>query len=158
MPTAPDLPAFAQRPSSALEVAKAAAISHPYLTTISFVFGAYLTYSYLAYARLRHFPGPKLAGWTRIPLILWHMGGRVHLKFQEINETYGSIAVIAPGVLLTSDPELMRRMAAPKSRYKRNVWYMAFRFNPDKDHIGCERDNGAHSQMKLKLAPGVSYP
>ncbi|KAK5652901.1 hypothetical protein OQA88_9378 [Cercophora sp. LCS_1] len=46
-------------------------------------------------------------------------------------------------------------MSAPKSRYKRNVWYMAFRFNPDKDHIGCERDNEAHSQMKLKLAPGV---
>ncbi|KAK0612002.1 cytochrome P450 [Immersiella caudata] len=156
MSAASDFQAFAQRVSGAVEVAKAAAFSQPYLTATGFMVAAYLTYSYLAYARLKHFPGPKLAGWTRIPLILWHMGGRVHLKFQEISETYGPIAVIAPGVLLTSDPELMRRMAAPKSRYKRNVWYMAFRFNPDKDHIGCERDNEAHSQMKFKLAPGYS--
>ena len=89
MLTTPDFQAFAQRTSSVMEVAKAAAISQPYFITMSFVVAAYLTHSYLAYARLRHFPGPKLAGWTRIPLILWHMGGRVHLKFQEISETYG---------------------------------------------------------------------
>lgn len=50
----------------------------------------------------------------------------------------------------------MRRMAAPRSKYKRNVWYMAFRFNPEKDHIASYRDNEAHSQLKQKLAPGVS--
>ena len=149
--------------------------SQPLLAAAGLVVAAYIVHSCLTYARLRHFPGPKLAGWTRIPLILWHFSGRVHLKFQEINETYGRsssrqalngslethrtkgpLAQVAPGVLLTSDPELIRRMAAPRSRYKRNTWYMAFRFNPNKDHVGCERDNEAHAQLKSKLTPGVS--
>lgn len=95
MSFAPGFQAFAQRALAAVEVAKAAAISQSYLTAISFVVAAYLTHSYLAYARLRHFPGPKLAGWTRIPFILWHMSGQVHLKFQEISETYGIIALFS---------------------------------------------------------------
>lgn len=160
---------------AAVETAKVAAVSRPYLAAISLVVVVYITHSYLAYARLRHFPGPRLARWTRIPYILWHAGAEVHIKFGDINETYGMvppliqssrwlsnqsgpIAVVAPGVLLTSDVELMRRMAAPRSKYKRNVWYMAFRFNPDRDHIGCERDNEAHGERKMKLAPGVTIP
>ncbi|GAB1319333.1 hypothetical protein MFIFM68171_09543 [Madurella fahalii] len=130
--------------------------SQPFLAAIGFAVAVYIAHSCLTYARLRHFPGPKLARWTRIPLVLWHLSGRVHLKLQEISETHGPLALVAPGVLLTSDSELMRRMAAPRSRYKRSNWYMAFRFNPDKDHIGSHRDNEVHAQLKLKIAPGYS--
>ncbi|KAK4184274.1 cytochrome P450 [Podospora australis] len=152
MPSAPAVQVLA----AAVKTAKTAAIAHPYLSVISVVIVIYLTHSYLAYSRLRHFPGPALARWTRIPWIIWHASGQVHLKLRDISETYGPLAVAAPGVLVTSDVELMRRMAAPRSTYQRNIWYMAFRFNPDKDHIGCERDGEAHTQRKMKLAPGYS--
>jgi hypothetical protein len=93
MSLAPGFQAFGQRALAAVEAAKAAAISQSLFTAISFVVIAYLTHSYLVYASLRHFPGPKLSGWTRIPFILWHMGGQVHLKFHEISETYGTAAL-----------------------------------------------------------------
>lgn len=66
-----------------------AAISQPYLVATGLVVGIYITRSYLTYARLSHLPGPKLARWTRIPYILWHTSGQVHLKFRDIHETYG---------------------------------------------------------------------
>lgn len=70
----------------------------------------------------------------------------------------GPLARIAPNVLLTSDVNLMRRMAAARSKYQRNDWYMAFRFNPERDSITSLRDAEAHAQLKMKLAPGVSEP
>ncbi|KAK4161318.1 pisatin demethylase [Cladorrhinum sp. PSN259] len=141
---------------AAVKTSKLAAIPQPYLFGISLVLIIYLTQSYLAYARLRHFPGPRLARWTQIPWILWHTTGRVHLKFREISEQYGPMALVAPGILLTSDYEFMRKMAGPRSRYKRNVWYLAFRFNPDQDHIASERDNEVHNQTRMKIATGYS--
>ena len=62
---------------------------------------------------------------------------------------------VAPNVLITCDVELMRRIAAARSRYQRNDWYMAFRFNPNRDSVVSVRDGDAHAQLKLKLAPGV---
>jgi hypothetical protein len=145
-----------ETPIAAVKTFKLAAIPQPYIFAIALVIIIiYFTQSYLAYARLRHLPGPRLARWTQIPWVLWHTTGRIHLKFREISEQYGPMAIVAPGILLTSDYEFMRKMAAPRSRYRRNVWYMAFRFNPDQDHIGSERDNEVHHQTKMKIATGV---
>ena len=51
----------------------------------------WLIHAWRAYRRLRHFPGPRLAGWTRIPMILWHLGGKAHLEFGRISEAYGEV-------------------------------------------------------------------
>ena len=51
----------------------------------------------------------------------------------------------------------MRKIAAARSKYRRNKWYMAFRFNPDRDTIISHRDDDEHARLKLKLAPGVCY-
>lgn len=88
---------------------------------------------------------------------VWSVVFIVQNDSQFLPPQTGPMVVVAPDVLLTSDPDFMRRMAAPRSKYKRNVWYMAFRFNPEKDHIASYRDNEAHSQLKQKLAPGVSF-
>jgi hypothetical protein len=44
-----------------------------------------------AWVRLRHFPGPRLATWSRIPMISWHLSGKAHLELGRISETYGEI-------------------------------------------------------------------
>jgi hypothetical protein len=67
----------------------------------------------------------------------------------------GPLARIAPNVLLTSDVELMRRIAAPRSQYRKSDWYMAFRFNPERDSVISHRDDAAIAQLRTKLSPGV---
>ncbi|KAK3387936.1 pisatin demethylase [Podospora didyma] len=126
------------------------------LLVMGVAFTAFVCHTCWVYAQLRHFPGPPLAGWSRLPLIVWTMSGRAHLKYQEISETYGPIARIAPTVLLSSDVEFMRKIAAARSKYRRNEWYMAFRFNPDRDTIISHRDDEEHARLKMKLAPGYS--
>lgn len=91
---------------AAVKTAKAAIVSQPYLAAIYLVVVIYLTHSYFVYARLRHFPGPKLARWTRIPFILWHTSSQVHLKFQDVSETYG----IVPHL-----PQKLRWLESPAS-------------------------------------------
>ncbi|KAK1750345.1 cytochrome P450 [Echria macrotheca] len=145
--------------SDLAEAAKALLLrlaAQPVLWTVGALTVLYVLHSIYIYTRLRQFPGPFLAGWTRLPLIKWHVGGKAHLELQRISETYGPLARIAPSVLVTSDPELLRRMTAARSRYKRSSWYMAFRFIPDRDNIVSVRDNDAHAQLKMKLAPGYS--
>jgi hypothetical protein len=48
------------------------------------------------YARLRQFPGPRLAGWSRLPLISWTISPRAHLEYQRINESYGEWRPVKP--------------------------------------------------------------
>jgi len=44
---------------------------------------------YRSYSRLSQFPGPRLAAWTKLPLIRWSASGRAHLQYLELTETYG---------------------------------------------------------------------
>ncbi|RDW80147.1 hypothetical protein BP6252_04785 [Coleophoma cylindrospora] len=83
-------------------------------------------------------------------------GGRVHMETAEACEKYGSIVRIGPNELMTSDPDVLRRMLNTKSPYRRSNWYDALRIDPSHDNVLSERDNEKHNVLRSKMAAGYS--
>jgi hypothetical protein len=46
-------------------------------------------------------------------------------------------------------------MAGARSKYVRNGWYAAFRFNPERENVLSYRDEDAHQKLRAKMAMGV---
>ena len=109
-----------------------------------------------SYYRLSHIPGPPLAAFSRLWLLSGLLGVRNHLNLHEANQKYGSLARIGPNHLTTSDPELVRRMSAPRSSYRRSSWFEAFRFKPGTDNVLTERQEENHERLRRKMAAGYA--
>lgn len=57
---------------------------------------------------------------------------------------------------MTDDPEVIKRMWAVRSKYKKSDWYDAVRFDPSRDNIISLRDDEQHNTLRAKMAAGVS--
>ncbi|QDS74791.1 hypothetical protein FKW77_002041 [Venturia effusa] len=109
-----------------------------------------------AYRRLSHIPGPTLAKWSRYWMVKSNGSGRMHEVFYETTTRYGGLCRIGPNHLLTSDADLLRRMQAPRSRYRRAPWYGTFRFKPRADNIISYVDEGKHDELRKKMSAGYA--
>lgn len=74
----------------------------------------------------------------------------------ELIRIPGSIVRIGPNELITSDPDVLRKVLNTKSPYRRSNWYDALRIDPGHDNVLSERDNEKHSVLRHKMAAGVS--
>ncbi|PHH79236.1 hypothetical protein CDD80_5320 [Ophiocordyceps camponoti-rufipedis] len=108
------------------------------------------------YWRLRHVPGPRCAAFSKWWLLRAVAGGRTHLDLYEACQKYGSITRIGPNDLVTSDPDLMRRMLHVRTPYKRSDWYDGMRLDPSKDNVLSQRDDDLHGKLRSKMAAGYS--
>ncbi|KAH7124580.1 pisatin demethylase [Dactylonectria macrodidyma] len=108
------------------------------------------------YVRLRHIKGPPMAGLTQAWLIRCVGSGRTHLDLWEVCQKYGDVARVGPNDLITSDPELMRRMLNVRTHYKRSAWYDAMRLDPTKDNVLSQRNDELHASTRSKMAAGYS--
>ncbi|PFH61477.1 hypothetical protein XA68_17308 [Ophiocordyceps unilateralis] len=108
------------------------------------------------YWRLRHVPGPRTAAFSKWWLLRAVAGGRTHLDLYEACQKYGSVTRVGPKDLVTSDPELMRRMLHVRTTYKRSDWYDGMRLDPSKDNVLSQRDDELHSKLRFKMAAGYS--
>ncbi|KAF5679383.1 cytochrome P450 monooxygenase [Fusarium heterosporum] len=110
----------------------------------------------IAWYRLRHIPGPWLARWSYIWIGWVAYSGKQHQVFLDLDQKYGSLVRIGPGVLLTSDVELVKRMSATKGRYGKASWVDGVRFNPYHETMFAVRDPREHDLVKARLAPAYS--
>ena len=73
--------------------------------------------------RLRHFPGPWLAGATKF----WHVyqcrDGRNHLLLERLRHKYGPIIRTGPEELTVIDPEVPNAVDGPGNDCSKAVWY-----------------------------------
>jgi cytochrome P450 len=109
-----------------------------------------------AYHRLAHIPGPDIAGWTRLWMVYVNSSGRNHTVLYDATVQYGPLVRIGPNHLLTSDPELLRQMQAPRSPYRRSIWYTTFRFKPRADNIISVVNEEVHDGLRKKMSAGYS--
>lgn len=58
-------------------------------------------------------------------------------------------------MLLTTDPELLKRMNAVRSSFTRSEWYTALRLHPNRDNITSVTDETVHADIRNRMAPGV---
>ncbi|RMY60988.1 hypothetical protein D0863_11426 [Hortaea werneckii] len=63
---------------------------------------------------------------------------------------------IGPSMLITSDPELFKRMSAVRSPFTRGPWYAALKLHPEKDNITSYVDERKHGDIRNRMAPGYS--
>lgn len=122
--------------------------------TVSFVY--YLVTSIISYRRLSHIPGPKANALSVFPLLYTHATGAIDVQFGEWNKQYGVLVRIAPNTLLTSEPEVWRRMSAPRSAYRRSKWFNAMRLNPGVDNVLSTRDEKRHDELRRRMTSGYS--
>jgi hypothetical protein len=61
-------------------------------------------------------------------------------------------------MLITCDIELVTRMNAARSPYKRSEWYLGFRLAPGIDNVGSLRDEKEHTKRRAQMSPGVCLP
>jgi len=119
----------------------------------------YITTSLLAVCRLRHIPGPFLARFSYLPHFYILSTGRAKTAYQTIHDRLasgGPFVTIAPGVVVTNDPDVLRRIGSARSPYRRHEWYRAARFHHEYENTGCIIDNEAHVKAKAKTASGYS--
>ncbi|KIW08117.1 uncharacterized protein PV09_01052 [Verruconis gallopava] len=109
-----------------------------------------------AYFRLAHVPGPRFAGWSRLPLVLDNLTGRHHEILYEYNLKYGPLVRLAPNILITCDADVYQRMYAPNSKYRRAPYYGVFRFKPRSDNLFSTIDEARHNAVRRKMAPGYA--
>ncbi|KIW99911.1 uncharacterized protein Z518_10839 [Rhinocladiella mackenziei CBS 650.93] len=108
------------------------------------------------YRKLSQFNGPPLAGYSRFWLFWQAVNARVNTAEFEALRKYGSVCRIGPDLLLTDDPDIVRHMNAPGSRWIRSEWYDAMRLDPRLDSVFSTRDEKVHADLRAKEAGGVN--
>ncbi|KAK4653471.1 hypothetical protein QC762_506620 [Podospora pseudocomata] len=120
------------------------------LAAASFVIW-YVVTAFTAWYRLRHLPGPTLAKFS----FLWQahtiVTQQVSSRYINLRE-YGPLVVVAPGTVVTNDLDVLRKISAARSTYKRSVWYAGAKFTHDTDSMGTQVDTAAHDILKAKTA------
>jgi hypothetical protein len=114
----------------------------------------YILTSLLSWYRLRKLPGNFLARFSYIPMALIARSGRTNELYADMAEQHGPLFVIGPNDLMTSDPELLRRMSMARSPYRRSSWYKSISLDPYVDSSVSTLDTGAHDRLKAKIAFG----
>ncbi|KAK4553097.1 hypothetical protein LTR86_009824 [Recurvomyces mirabilis] len=120
------------------------------------LFALYVYKSVRTYHALKVFGGHWSCGWSRLWMLRTQGSGQMNKIFTEVNLKYGSTARIAPKFLVTSDPELFRRMSAVRSPFTRGPWYAALKLHPERDNITSYVDEGKHAEIRNRMAPGYS--
>ncbi|GKT61749.1 pisatin demethylase [Colletotrichum tofieldiae] len=135
-------------------------MSRDYLAYASIAVSAFIAFSVASivrqYLRLRHIKGPPIAGFSNWWLVRAVGSGRTHLDFYEACEEYGPIVRVGPNDLITSDPDVMKRMLNVRTTYRRSSWYDGMRLKPGKDNVLSTRDDELHNKLRSKMAAGYS--
>jgi tryprostatin B 6-hydroxylase len=132
-----------------------AALGHAGLIVGSFV--SCLLLSIAAYRlfahRTRHFPGPRLAGLTK----LWHMyqcrNGQNHLVLERMHREYGEFVRTGPNEITVFHPIGLSLLDGPGSKTSKSVWYDFLLPNVGVTTI---RDRGWHDQRRRLWIKGFS--
>jgi hypothetical protein len=119
--------------------------------------GYLITSTFLSWYRLRHFKGPFLGAISYIWMGRTALSGKSYKLHMELKERYGEPLIrIGPDVLITDDAEIVRKMNAARSLYKRDKWYTSFRTDPYVHSMISTDDDDYHNDVKSKTAAAYS--
>ena len=124
---------------------------------------------------LSRIPGPTWAAYTRLWLIKTLASGKSAQRFIDVNNEYGkqvilprsqpsnrlwisagSLARVGPNHLMTSDPEITRKVLAVSSKYTRAPWFDALKIDPHVSNIVSERDPKKHHRLRYQFSAGLA--
>ncbi|SPO01705.1 related to pisatin demethylase [Cephalotrichum gorgonifer] len=110
----------------------------------------------LDWYRLRHIKGPFIATFSYFWLFRNSSSARHSDGFRAVAKKYGPLARIGPNEVLTSDPEVVRRMGNTRAKpnYGRSSWYSVSSVDPYHPSLFSTLDTQGHDKLKAKLSFG----
>ncbi|KAI0834132.1 cytochrome P450 [Hypoxylon sp. FL0890] len=123
---------------------------------ITCLLGASVAHIAWSWYRLRHIPGSFWISHSKIWQVTTQIRGKWHLEVKKLGDEYGDLFRIGPNQLMTTDVDVIRRMAHPKSAYTRAPFYQTFRFNPTQDHSFSLLEEKEHIRRRTKFGPGYT--
>ncbi|KAK3324928.1 cytochrome P450 [Apodospora peruviana] len=117
----------------------------------------YILSSIIAWYRLRHFKGPFLASFSYLWLAKTTTSGTAWKTYFDLQEKHNEPLVrIGPDFLMTNEPEIIRRMNAARSPYRKDPWYHSFKIGPYDHNMLSTTDETVHADLKAKVTPAYS--
>ncbi|KAI1085034.1 cytochrome P450 [Whalleya microplaca] len=120
------------------------------------LFGWYTITSIISWFRLRHVPGPFLASFSWLWLAQTASSGKQFTIYQALGRKYGHLARVGPNMLVTDDPEVMRKLSSTRSTCNRDAWYDGGRWDPYVANLFTTTDLKTHDKMKARLSRAYS--
>lgn len=114
---------------------------------VHFLLSAIYTWS-----RLRQVPGPFLASLSHWWALSAVTGGQEPWVYTALAKKYGHLIRVGPRLLLTDDPDVLRRMSGTRSPYGKDGSYLSGVRHPDYLTMFSTLDTSAHDAIKAKLA------
>ncbi|KAI1381837.1 cytochrome P450 [Hypoxylon crocopeplum] len=118
--------------------------------------GAWAAHIVWRWYRLRHIPGSFWISCSKMWQVTTQIRGKWHLEVRRLGDQHGDLFRIGPNQLLTTDVDIIRRMAHPKSMYTRSPFYQTFRFNPTQDNSFSLLDDQEHTRRRTNFGPGYT--
>ncbi|OTA69127.1 cytochrome P450 [Hypoxylon sp. EC38] len=123
---------------------------------ITCLFGACIAHFVWSWYRLRHIPGSFWISCSKIWQVTTQIRGGWYLELRKLGDQHGDLFRIGPNQLMTTDVDIIRRMAHPKSAYTRAPFYQTFRFNPTQDNSFSLLDDKEHTRRRTNFGPGYT--
>ncbi|KAI2467147.1 cytochrome P450 [Annulohypoxylon bovei var. microspora] len=120
----------------------------------TWLLGAWLAQIFWNYYRLSHIPGSFWICCTKFWQVVTQIRGNWYLEVRKLGDQHGELFRIGPNQLMTTDVDVIRRMAHSKSAYTRAPFYQTFRFIPTEDNSFSLIDDREHIRRRTNLGPG----
>ncbi|KAI3322643.1 cytochrome P450 [Xylariaceae sp. AK1471] len=121
------------------------------LCSIGLCLLAAIAQSLWSWQRLRHIPGPFLASLSSFWMVRKSLSGIFHEHLCQVAEDYGPLARIGPNELLSTDPDVLRKMSAVRSPYTKGVFYETGRIVPGEDTVVSLRNDDEHRALRARM-------
>jgi hypothetical protein len=72
------------------------------------------------------------------------------------HSSVGPLIRIAPNEVISTDPEILRRVAAVRSPYRKGEFYRTGQITPPEHTVVSLRDEDEHKALRAKMGPAVS--
>jgi cytochrome P450 len=113
-----------------------------------------LASTFAAWYRLRHIKGPFLASFSYVWMFRATTSGSHYDIYGDVFKKYGKLVRIGPNDLITGSLDVLQRMNAARSQYKRSSYYAAVKLDPYTVSIFSIADNAAHDKLKGQMVHG----
>lgn len=111
----------------------------------------YLSSAIYTWTRLRKVPGPFLASFSHWWALSAVASGQEPWVYTDLARKYGHLIRVGPRLLLTDDPDVLRRMSGVRTHYSKDASYLSGVRHPEYHTMFSTLDASAHDAMKAKL-------
>ncbi|KAK5661800.1 hypothetical protein OQA88_9902 [Cercophora sp. LCS_1] len=109
-----------------------------------------------SWLRLRHIPGPPLAGISPLWMLRKLSTGHFHDHLRHASTQHGPLIRIGPNDLVCTSPSEIRRINSVRSPYTKGPFYETGRIIPGHDNIVSTRSEPAHKALRAALSPAYA--